>query len=413
MITDRIRRCGLVTAVLIFCGFLFAETAAGEVRHALVIGNGNYEIPLITSRQDARAIATKLNGLDFEVSHLQDGNRRRMRKALQQFAAQAEDADVLLFYFAGHGVQVNGRNYLVPAKTRIERVEDVPRTTVALDEVYRIFWDSNAAVKIVILDACRDNPFVEPDPDGSDVWVPGLAQPFNAPPGTVTLFAAQPGETAEDGRDDHSPFTASLLYFMTEPGLELRDLFTAVRTSVLAATSGVQTPWEDGSPLQEFYFRAPATIVGQIHEGDDEVLVLLNGEEQMSWGSGRERSRTIRLKPGENQLVVKVFNQSTYRGACNFFRQAYEDILPILSPLERIFGIRIDPIQPPEGWRYKVVFRASEDSTDSLLELRGADDPPRPEHHGEMFTVARATIFVDRESGEISFPEVDREVWRH
>lgn len=407
MITDRIRRYGLVAAALTFCGFLFAGAAAGEVRRALVIGNGNYETPLITSRQDARAMATRLDGLDFEVSHLQDGNRRRMRRALQQFATQAEDADVLLFYFAGHGVQVNGRNYLIPTKARIETVADVPRTAVALDEVYRIFWDSNAPIKIVILDACRDNPFVEPDPDGSDVWVPGLAQPFNAPPGTVTLFATQPGETAEDGRDDHSPFTASLLYFMTEPGLELRDLFTAVRTSVLAATSGVQTPWEDGAPLQDFYFRAPATVTGEILDGDDEVLVLVNGVEQISLNSNGSTPRTIRLKSGVNHLVVKVFNQSTYRGGCSWFRDFYErEIEPWLP----VIGVKPpEGINDPEGWRFKVRFRGGADSPDSLLELAGAERVPQRDgpRHGRMFTVAQATILVDRETGKIEFLDIE------
>lgn len=396
------------TTILAFLSFLCGAEAAAATRLALVIGNGDYSTPLVTSRQDARDVAATLRNLEFEVIHLEDRKLKDMQRALQELASKADGADTLLFYFAGHGVQVNGSNYLVPAKAGFSRVEEVPLATLALDDVFAVFWESEALSKIVILDACRNNPFADPGDASEGQWVPGLAKPANAPPGTLTLFATDPGETALDGRSKHSPFTAALLHFITEPGLELRDLFTEVRNAVIAVTSGLQTPWEDGAPTaRTFYFRAPAAIRGEILEGDDEVLVLVNGEEAMSLNSGTT-AKTIPLKAGENRVVIKVFNQSTYRGACNWFRQTYEDLRPFLEGI----GVQLEEIQNPEGWRYKVRFLSGQDPN-PLHVFKGDEDVPEMKgpRHGKMFTVAEARILVDRVTGKVTI-ENAKEVWR-
>lgn len=389
-----------VTSILAVLALLYGNEATAA-RLALVIGNGDYPNPLVTSRKDATDIAAALRGLDFEVIHLEDGELKDMKEALRELASKSGGADTLLFYFAGHGLQVDRHNYLVPAGVQLSRVEEVQKATLALDDVFDVFWDSQAALsKIVILDACRANPLVGPA---------GLAKPLNAPPGTLTLFATQPNEPALDGRSENglSPFTAALLHFITEPGLELRDLFTEVRNRVMDRTSDLQTPWEDGAPTaRTFYFRAPAEIHGEILDGDDEVLVLVNGEEAMSLNSGTI-SKRIPLRAGENRVVIKVFNQSTFQGGCNWFRDAYEKIRPYLALLEQL-GVQLGNPHSAEGWRYKVRFLTGQDA--KPLHVFEEDDEHSPEvkgpRHGKMFTVAQAKILVDRVSGKVTIEEI-------
>jgi hypothetical protein len=291
-------------------------------------------------------------------------------------------------------VQINGRKYLVPLKAKVSKPADVPKATLPLDDVFDALRTSRAASKIVVLDACRNNPFAVPGDDAS-LWVPGLARSTNAPAGTIILFAADPDQVTPE----HSTFTPSLLYYLPEPGLEVRDLFVEVRKTVRAATQGLQTPWEDGSPGGRFFFRAPAYLIGRITKGDDEVLVLLNGEEAMSWNSGGSAEKVLPLHVGDNHLVVKVFNQKTNQGGCNWAR----DILKSL-------GIDPQGVQEPEGWNYEMSVRLPS-STAPLRAFKGEEDPPVEKHRGQMFTVARATFRLDRD-GNVQLTEEEPEVWR-
>jgi hypothetical protein len=413
-----------VFLVLLTAALLPAAKAEAAGRVALVIGNGNYGAKsLATSRRDAEDFSNSLRKLEFDdVRYLEDGSLDQMRQSLQSFATRAEHADTVLFYFAGHGIQVSDQNYLIPAKTSLSRIQDVPTATMALSEVFQVYWHLPATVKLVILDACRNNPFKRAG-DESSGWVDGLAKPANVPSGTMTFFATEYGKTSLDGSTLHSPFTAALIYNITEPGLEYRSFFTEVRKFVRLRTDDAQTPWEEGAPLKGFYFRAPAEIVGKAVKGDDEVLVLVNGEEVMSWNSGHDTPRHIFLKPGANDLVIKVFNQSTYTGACNWLRAFKKDCeegrrLPfecnwIWTGLKNL-GFQVDKIQEPEGWNYRVEFY----DKDQTVQFKSFEDgestvEEKGPRHGKMFTVARATIFVNRESGKISFQNPDSQAWRH
>jgi hypothetical protein len=302
---------------LIFFSILVADPAAAK-RLALVIGNADYPSnPLQTPVQDAEDMTAKLEKLDFEVITINEGNLSlsEMRGALEELKNRPKDVEAVLFYFAGHGLQFRGQNFLIPAQVDLSSAEEIPSKAFGLDEVLEVLWDFETASKIVILDACRDYPF-----DGD----PGLAKPVQTPGGTLTLFATRPDGRARDGGplDRNSPFTKALLYFITEPGLELKDLAFEVRKAVMVDTGDFQTPWEDGAPLAAFYFSPPAMIEGRILEADDDALVLINGEEVMH--SSENDKEWIPLKPGDNRLVIKIFNQSTFQGGCNWFREIFE-----------------------------------------------------------------------------------------
>jgi formylglycine-generating enzyme required for sulfatase activity len=240
-----------------------ANGAAAEPEHrlALVIGIGNYvhapELP--NPPRDARAIAEKLRRLDFEVDLQLDLDNRALAGSLRDFGIRAAEADVALIYFAGHGVQVDGVNYLVPADARLERVRDLLYEAMPL----QLFLGELSQAKklgIMILDACRDNPFVDRLVEGlgaartSEIG-PGLGRVDDTPSDTMVAMATRANAVAEDGGGEHSPYTEALLAEMDVPGLELGLFFRRVRDHVLQATQGRQEPFTFGSlGAAPFYF---------------------------------------------------------------------------------------------------------------------------------------------------------------
>jgi uncharacterized caspase-like protein len=226
-------------------------------RVALVIGNGAYQDApaLANPPNDARAVAVSLRRLGFDVMEGIDLNRSGMEDALLAFAREAEAADDALVFYAGHGIQVDGRNYLLPIDVRLNDVRDLRRYLTA-DQVIS---DAAGAQRfaLVILDACRDNPFVRSlaQRRGRQAVAVGrgLAKPSFAPPNTLIAYATAADEvaadavTAGDGITPHSPFTAALLRYLEEPGLEVGLLFRRVRDAVVDVTLGQQVPFTYGS----------------------------------------------------------------------------------------------------------------------------------------------------------------------
>ncbi len=230
-------------------------------RIALVIGNSNYEtIPMLPNpRRDASAIADSLERLGFEVRRVLDGDQKDFEKALLAFAADRRSADIALFYFAGHGIQINGENYLLPVSIKAPKVEAILEQSLGLNDVRAEMQRTDPGLTIIILDSCRDNPFgpmltqrtgetVTPISIGQ-----GLAKVSGAA-GMLIAYATQPGEVAYDGFGEHSPFTESLLAYLEKPGLEIRLMLGRVREQVVEETQGGQVPWVEEAVLGEFYF---------------------------------------------------------------------------------------------------------------------------------------------------------------
>ena len=184
-----------------------------------------------------------------------DLDKSALDSSVQNFGRQVQGAAVALFYYAGHGVQVGGSNYLVPVTANPTREADVDFQMVDINLVLRQMQGSGTRLNVVILDACRNNPFGACGLRSADG---GLAQ-MRAPEGTLISYATQPGSVAQDGSDGHSPYTEALAKTLKQPGLDIFQTFNQVGLAVKRETGGSQQPWVSSSPIDgAFYFVAPA-----------------------------------------------------------------------------------------------------------------------------------------------------------
>jgi hypothetical protein len=231
--------------------------AQRERRTALVIGNGNYgaEGSLKNPPNDATDIAQALRGLGFGVKLLQNSNKRQIAEAIEQFNRELYQGGVGLFYYAGHGVQVEGENYLIPIGAKIDRESDVAYEAIPLGKILGAMEAAGNPVNIVLLDACRNNPYSR----GWRSAVRGLAT-IQSAEGTLISFATAPGRVAADGDGRNSPYTASLLQNIQTPNLPIPLLFQQVRQSVKENTGGKQIPWEASSLTGNFAFKSAGSI---------------------------------------------------------------------------------------------------------------------------------------------------------
>ena len=240
---------------------IVAAPALAEKRVALVIGNAVYEHApaLANTRNDAADIGAALERLGFEVTRREDQDFDGFRRTLQSFSRAASAADVAVVFYAGHGFEVDKQNYLVPVDATLASDRDVDFEAVPLDLVLRSV-EGARRLRLVILDACRDNPFVAAMSRAGGTRALGRGLARVEPAGdTLVAYAAREGTTADDGTGRNSPYTAALLAHLEEPGLEIQMLFRRVRDAVMAATGERQEPFVYGSLSSEaFYLVAPS-----------------------------------------------------------------------------------------------------------------------------------------------------------
>ncbi len=247
----------LLSAVLVCLGlWIPAAGAQQENRVALVIGNAAYvhADQLRNPINDAREMARVLRAAGFEVIIRENASRRVLTEALGEFAGKITPGGVGLFYFAGHGFQVRGSNYLVPVDAALNTEYDVKYETLDINDVLSRLDEARARLSLVILDACRDNPFSRRFRSSANR---GLAQ-IDAPRGTVIAYATAPGETAADGDGANGVYTGELLKAIAEPGLKLEDVFKRTIDGVARVSGNKQTPWMSSSFRGEFYFHPVA-----------------------------------------------------------------------------------------------------------------------------------------------------------
>jgi uncharacterized caspase-like protein len=230
---------------------LTGAVAHADKRVALVIGNSAYKNVnrLKNPANDAAAVVAMFKAAGFDSVDLrQDLNVVEMRRALREFGNKTRDADVAVIYYAGHGIELDGTNYLIPVDATLETDTDVYDETFALDRVL-VAVEPAKQLRLVILDACRDNPFAKTMKRtiGSRAIGRGLAKVEPSSPNTMIAFAAKAGSTASDGDGKNSPFALALVDHLTKPGLDLRKAFGFVRDDVLKATSNTQEPFVYGS----------------------------------------------------------------------------------------------------------------------------------------------------------------------
>ncbi|MBE7417053.1 MAG: caspase family protein [Ideonella sp.] len=269
---DPQRRRWLTTLTLGALAPIWAATssrarAATGSRLALVIGNADYKVGALKNpANDARAMADSLRGLGFDVTLRENASLREMLDAFQKFSISGQAADVRVVYYAGHGVQVKGRNYLLPVDTEIHAEDEMPSKSADLNALLERLGSIKRGINVVILDACRNNPFSgQPlvGPDGRALRYRGAAPsglaPADAPLGSMVAFATAPGGVALDNPSDrHSLYTKHLLEQLQSPGLPVELLFKRVRLAVARETGGVQVPWESSSLTGDFCFRTLA-----------------------------------------------------------------------------------------------------------------------------------------------------------
>jgi uncharacterized caspase-like protein len=249
----------LAAALLVICGPAFADK-----RVALVIGNSAYQNvpPLANPVNDAALMAQTLKDAGFNVVDFrQNLSTLETRRALREFGDKASDADIAVIYYAGHGLEVDGTNYIVPVDAKLERDTDIYDEAFSLDRTL-IAVEPAKRLRLVILDACRDNPFgqIMKKTVATRSIGRGLAKVEPTSPNTLIAYSAKAGSTAQDGKGRNSPFTVALASHLTTPGLDVRRAFGKVRDDVLASTGNKQEPYVYGSLGGEDVSLVPAPV---------------------------------------------------------------------------------------------------------------------------------------------------------
>ena len=317
-------------------GFLLsASTVFAQDRLALVIGQSTYRaVPALPNPvNDAKAMSNLLTDAGFDVVTASDLSQTEMREAISNFAgriaAKGPDTVALVFY-AGHGMQVDGENYLVPVDVDPKREADVPLQSVRLNDLLNTLTSVPSRMRIVMLDACRNNPF----PQLNKTVGKGLAivdAKFGAS-GTFISFSTAPGAEAEDGSGTNSPYTTALLATARQPGLAIEDAFKRVRVSVNKATAGRQTPWESSSLTDEFEFFGQANTASKTGARTDDTTDSGTGAKADGKAGARpatekrsleEWRKFLKGKPVEaaNELVVADGTLDAYQAFVELYTE--------------------------------------------------------------------------------------------
>ena len=284
-----------ITFIFLAALFLFMSNpsySAAEKRVALLIGNSNYDVGRLRNPvTDATDMAAALKKLGFSVILQNDTGHKEMETAIKEFGRQLKKDTVGLFFYAGHGVQIDGRNYLIPLGANIEEEADVKYKAVNINRVFDVMDSAGNKLNIVILDACRDNPYAKSFRTSSR----GLAMVGKSPNDTLIAYSTGPGDVASDGSGRNSPYTRALLDNINRPGLSIEQVFKKVRNDLDNTTSGRQKPWYTASLGTDFYFNP-----GKIKKSD-EVKQLTTAEETILSADELENEKR-RLEADQRRL---------------------------------------------------------------------------------------------------------------
>ena len=250
MMIKALRFTSVIAILLILSAIGASPVEAKELRTALVIGNANYRTaPLRNPVNDAIDMADALKRIGFSVSLKTDADQRTMEDAIRALGFELRKGGIGLFYYAGHGIQVQGRNYLIPIDANIQSEPDARFEAVDAGRILSYMEDASNELNIIILDACRDNPFSR----NFRSYKRGLAK-IDAPSGSILAYATSPGKVAADGSGRNGLYTSKLLKRISQPGIPIELMFKNVRIDVVKASDGGQIPWESSSLISNFYF---------------------------------------------------------------------------------------------------------------------------------------------------------------
>jgi hypothetical protein len=290
---------------------LGTHSASAESRLALVIGQSAYRsVPALPNpANDARAVTQMLTDSGFEVSTAADLSQNQMREAVSDFAGKvaAKGADtVALVFYAGHGLQIDGENFLVPVDIDPKREADIPIQAVRLNDILNTLTSVPSKMRILMLDACRNNPFPDLKTAGGGL---ALVDAKIGAPGTFLSFSTSPGAVAEDGSGSNSPYTNALLAAGKEQNIPIEETFKRVRLAVNKVTEGRQTPWDSSSLTEDFRFSG-ASVAGPKPAAAPKKTVA-------------EWTRDLKGKPVEaaNELIVADGTDESYEAFAGLFPQ--------------------------------------------------------------------------------------------
>lgn len=330
----------LICLALLWCQC--ATSAGAENRLAFVIGNSAYQSvsALDNPINDALDISVALEGLGFNVILGSDVDRAQMTDAIARYAEAAKTADVVMFYYAGHGFQVSGQNYLVPIDASLTSINDLETQTIPLTDILSAM-ENSAGLKLVILDACRDNPFGvgldEMPGAGSGLARVGTAANF------MFVYATQPDNVAYDGTGRNSFFTEAMLDHIYTPGQDISDLMISVRRDVLSATGGRQVPWENSSITRQFRFdNSPVTVSEETllwqvaaSERDSDLMQLYadrypqgaHVEDVIAFLETGDQTRALTLRDdtAEAERLWSLARRSRMRPLLEYYLERYPD----------------------------------------------------------------------------------------
>ena len=246
---------GLAVLVTLALGSIAPAAAKAERRVALVIGNAAYQhaTPLKNPIRDAEKVSATLRTLDFDVTVVTDADKIAMEQALRRFSVQLEGADVALFYYSGHAVQVGDQNYVVPVSAMLDGPRNLVLDTIALQDISSIMQYAGPKVQLLFLDACRNNPFSQSLSAAQNMGASRGLAPIQTPGGALVVFSTSPGQEALDGTGSLSPFTDAFTRYAVMPKLEIRQVLSRVRADVASSTDQRQVPWDNSSMLGDFY----------------------------------------------------------------------------------------------------------------------------------------------------------------
>jgi Caspase domain len=313
--------------------------ALADKRIALVVGNSKYvEVsPLPNPENDATAIASALKTAGFEVILGLDLDQRGFEGKVRDFSQLIADADVAAFFYAGHGLQVAGRNYLIPVDAHLENERDLDFNTVSFDLVLKqMELGRETKTSIVFLDACRNNPFVRNLARSMGTRSIGVSQGLaqvDTGVGTFIAYSTQPDNVALDGSGPNSPFTSALAKHMREPDRDLTSVMIEVRKDVLAATGGKQVPWDHSALTGEFYFQRSGggnaedaksgggdddALQQRLHSLENEVKKKSDTEQTQNMVAlAQKRERLHQLREANDADQQAIFDTQSESGSSN------------------------------------------------------------------------------------------------
>lgn len=338
----------------LFFSFAFVSANANEIdpnkeyRVALVIGNSDYKkSPLKNPVNDAKDIASALQDLGFDVVLGTNLTRDEINQKVSEFSPMLAKADIGFFYFAGHGFQYEGENYLVPVAFDINNENDIPREALSTGSILKKMDDAGNAVNIVVLDACRNNPYAgsfstvkrslklpsDANSTAASVLsdanlsrgltrsnVKGLT-PLNGPSGSLIAYATAPGQVAADGSGSNGLYTQYILNYIKQPDVAIEQVFKKVRIGVMKDTSGSQIPWENSSLLGDFYFKDSGKL--QVIPLDAITVLKSTNKNNRASHKNLKSDRSQQLESQFWSSVEKSNSTALYRAYIKKYPQGY------------------------------------------------------------------------------------------